>query len=106
MRESRDSRIWGSVVVHFTDDEWLTIVAELRLAPREADVLRAALTDEGSTMIAAALGLSVSTVSTYKNRLYRRLGVGSISQAIVCAFSAHVRHRNNTGGGRNDAQAG
>lgn len=78
-----------------TREQWSRLICTLRLSPREADVLRAAFYDERTTAIAKFLGLSRNTVHTYRDRLFRRLGVASMTQAISLAFGVYVEQLTN-----------
>lgn len=56
--------------------------AEL-LSPRELDVLRGLAHGKNREEIAAGLFLSVNTVKTHQQSLYRKLGVSSIGAAVI-----------------------
>jgi DNA-binding NarL/FixJ family response regulator len=71
-------------------EEWQFLMARLRLAPREADVLRRAFYDERTDAIAGWLSLSEGTVKTYRDRLYRKLGVRSMTQVIAAVTSEYL----------------
>lgn len=75
------------------EDEWSRLVQGLGLSPREADILRCAFYDERSIVIAKCLGLSVNTVHTYRDRLFRKLRVRSMAQVISLAFAVFVQQR-------------
>lgn len=74
-----------------TAAEWSKLVRALRLTRREADVSRRALYDERASSLANDLGLSVDTIRTYRNRVFRKLDVRSMTQAIAYAFSVYVQ---------------
>lgn len=70
--------------------QWQAIVRSLALSNREAEMIRLANYDENVSVIAAHLGLSPNTVHTYRERLYRKLGVSSFCQVIAVVFAAHL----------------
>jgi DNA-binding CsgD family transcriptional regulator len=74
-----------------TDGEWQAIVMNLSLSKREAEMVWQANYDESVTGIARRLGLSPNTVHTYRERLYRKLGVSSFCQVIAIVFATHLR---------------
>lgn len=63
----------------------------LKMSSREADVLREFFYDDRTAAIAAALRVSPHTVQTYRDRLFRRLQVGTSSQAIARVFAEYLR---------------
>lgn len=74
-----------------TDPQWLAIVDALRLSGRETDLLRLAIRDDSVVAMAASLGITQNTVHTHRQRLFRKLGVASFSQALVVLFKCHVQ---------------
>ena len=72
-----------SLEAMLTREEWERIVRRLHLSPREADVLRFAFSDSRVVTIAHRMGVSPNTVHTYRDRLFRRLGVTSMVQALA-----------------------
>lgn len=63
----------GPLVTHPTD---------LRLTPREADVLRHLARGAARKQMAASLGISVASVDTHVKSLYRKLEVSSQTEAV------------------------
>ena len=61
----------------------------LRAGPRQLEVLDHLILGESDAEIAAALGISITTVRTYLVRLYRDNGYSNRTQAVV----AYVQHR-------------
>jgi DNA-binding CsgD family transcriptional regulator len=59
-----------------------------RLSPREREILDLLLHEDSEKGIAATLGLSVHTVHTYLQRLYRKLEVRTKTQLIVKVYLA------------------
>jgi DNA-binding CsgD family transcriptional regulator len=70
--------------------QWTAIVETLRLSNREAQIVREACYDESVLGIAARLRISPHTVHTHTGRLFRKLNVNSLAQAIALAFATHV----------------
>jgi DNA-binding NarL/FixJ family response regulator len=58
---------------------------EVRLSPREAEVLRRLAAGQRITDIAEVMGVSIKTASTHKMRLQRKLGAANTAQIIVMA---------------------
>ena len=52
---------------------------------RQLDVLRGLLSGESVASIAAALGIAVKTVESYRSKIFRALGVGSAPELLVKA---------------------
>lgn len=61
-----------------------------RLTPREAEILRLLAAGKTTTEIAAALGVSPSTVGTHVTNLKRRLGVATRTGLISVAASGRL----------------
>lgn len=74
-----------------SQEQWTALIREMRLSNREADILRSAFYSDRTDAVAEKLGLAASTVHTYRDRLYRKLGVASLTQAVGAAFAAYVR---------------
>lgn len=53
------------------------------LTPRERDVLKALGNGEQNKVVAARLGLSPRTVEMHRARIFRKLGVTNLSQALL-----------------------
>jgi DNA-binding NarL/FixJ family response regulator len=61
-----------------------------RLSPREQAVLSAIVAGKRLSEIAAELNLSVQTVSTYKRRIFDKLGVHSAAELFRYAIDHHL----------------
>ena len=59
-----------------------------QLTPRECDVLRGVASGQTNKAIAAALGISPRTVETHRERLMRKLGVGTVAGLTALALEA------------------
>lgn len=57
-----------------------------QLTPRECDVLRGVASGQTNKAIAAALGISPRTVETHRERLMRKLGVGTVAGLTALAI--------------------
>jgi two-component system invasion response regulator UvrY len=64
------------------------LASHLSLTPRELDIV--ALIGAGMQVkqVAAELGISVSTVNTYRNRIFRKMGLASNAALIRYALKA------------------
>jgi two-component system, NarL family, nitrate/nitrite response regulator NarL len=58
------------------------------LTPRECDVLRGIASGQTNKAIAAQLGISPRTVETHRERLMRKLGVGTVAGLTALALEA------------------
>jgi DNA-binding CsgD family transcriptional regulator len=59
----------------FSEAAWREITRSLSLSGRELQILRAIFDDRTESAIAGDLGISPCTIHTYRERLYRKLGV-------------------------------
>lgn len=83
-----------------TRAEWAEIIRRLRLSPREAELVRLAFYDESVTRMAGRLGVSAHTVHTYRERVFRKLGVHSFCQVMSAVFVTFLAMERN--GARRD----
>lgn len=72
------------------DGEWSAIIKALRLSPREAELIRHAFHGRSLAETAKEIGISEHTVHTYRGRMYRKLGVTSLSEAVAIVFASFV----------------
>jgi DNA-binding NarL/FixJ family response regulator len=70
---------------------WPSLAESLRLSPRELQVVKGVFQDHKEESIAADLGISPHTVSTYLQRIYAKLCVGSRPQLIVRVVAEYLR---------------
>jgi DNA-binding CsgD family transcriptional regulator len=77
--------------------EWLRLSDAMGLSSRESDLVREVFYDEHVESIAKTLGLSKHTVRTYRDRLFRKLGVTSCVQLVVAMFALYVQLNPATG---------
>ena len=64
--------------------------AHQSLSEREFQVLRLMAAGQGATAIAAAMSLSVKTISTYRARLLEKMGMHSNAELTRYAFKHHL----------------
>jgi len=69
------------------ENKWSQLCDMFRLSPRERQLLRLIMADAPDAFMAENLGLSVHTIHTYMDRLYRKLGVNSRCQVVLCLFA-------------------
>lgn len=70
--------------------EWDAVVDNLRLSPREGQIISSAMDGASETEIARILEISHHTVHTHLERLHRKLHVTSRPQLIARIFAAYV----------------
>ena len=83
-----------------TTDECSTLVSSMQLSRREAQVLFCILENESVTTTAHRLGVSVHTVGTYRERLFRKCGAVNSADMISIVFSRYaqlIKRRGETG---------
>lgn len=71
-------------------EEWRRLVKHLKLSPREAEIAQSALRNDKVACIAVQLRLSPHTIHTYRERLFRKLGVRSNAELVGLLFATHV----------------
>jgi DNA-binding NarL/FixJ family response regulator len=62
-----------------------------RFSPRQAEIVSLVAGGLGDKEIALRLGVSVSTVRTHLQRLYREIGVHSRSKAVATWFMSEAQ---------------
>ena len=70
---------------------WPGLAEQLRLSPREVQVVKGVFRDDKDGAIAQDLGISPHTVSTYLQRIYSKLSVASRPQLIVRVVAEYLR---------------
>lgn len=70
---------------------WPSLAQSLGLSPRELQVVKGVFQDHKKERIAAELGISPHTVSTYVQRIYAKLCVASRPQLIVRVIAEYLR---------------
>ena len=59
-----------------SDQEWVRAKRDLRLSPRQAEIVRCILQCKSDKQIAHDLGISLATVRTHLGRLFQRHKIG------------------------------
>ncbi|MBW8041073.1 MAG: response regulator transcription factor [Planctomycetes bacterium] len=67
----------------FTESEWLDIVNELSLPPRQAEVVKYLFLGHSDKQIARELQISVPTVRTHLSRLFSRFDVQDRTELVL-----------------------
>jgi DNA-binding CsgD family transcriptional regulator/transcriptional regulator with XRE-family HTH domain len=70
-----------------SESEWIRLVSELSLSPRQAQVIRQLLLGRSDKQIAWELGISVPTVRTHLGRLFSRFGVADRGELVLSLIS-------------------
>lgn len=73
-----------------TDAQWASIAHALGLSRRELQTVQGILDGEKEMAIALELGISVHTVHTHVEHVYRKLGIGSRCALVILIFVAHM----------------
>lgn len=67
----------------FTESEWLELINELSLPPRQAGVLKCLFLGHSDKQIATKLKISVPTVRTHLSRLFSRFDVQDRTELVL-----------------------
>jgi len=70
----------------FTESEWAELVNELRLSPRQAEVIRYLFLGHSDKQIATGLQISLPTVRTHLSRLFSRFDVQDRTELVLYVF--------------------
>ncbi|MGZ0657261.1 response regulator [Coraliomargarita sp. W4R53] len=65
-------------------------VSEIKLAPKEQEVIRQLSLGHTVALAAQEMGISKHTVDTYTRRIYKKMDVHSQSAAVACAMRDHL----------------
>ena len=71
-------------------DAWKTIADSLRISDRELEIIQGIFDDRKEFAIADELKISVHTVHTHLERLYRKLGVSSRIALVLYILSEYL----------------
>jgi DNA-binding NarL/FixJ family response regulator len=71
-------------------DAWTRIANSLRISDRELQIIQEIFDDRKESAIADELTISVHTVHTHLERLYRKLGVSTRVGLVVCILSEYL----------------
>jgi len=80
--------------------DWAAVMQSLGLSQQQGEIARCAFYDERDHAIAQRLGRSSHTIHTQRIRLFRKLSVTSMAQAISVIASAYVLHKGAAGIGK------
>jgi DNA-binding CsgD family transcriptional regulator len=75
---------------------WMLTLKSLRLSPREGSIVELALRDMKEATIASQLGISLHTVHTHMERVYRKLAVRSRAQLVLRVMLEYLSHSSPT----------
>lgn len=81
----------------FTESEWLELVNELSLSPRQAEVIKYLFVGHSDKQIAMELEISVPTVRTHLSRLFSRFDVQDRTELVLYVFR-HFRKNSGANG--------
>ncbi|MBI4718200.1 MAG: helix-turn-helix transcriptional regulator [Planctomycetes bacterium] len=70
--------------------QWRALATTLNLSGRELEIVRCLVEGGGDSATAVRLGLSVHTVHTYLDRIYRKLAVRNRYELILRVFADYV----------------
>jgi len=73
-----------------TYNAWKAIARSLRISDRELQIIQGIFDDRKEFAIADELKISMHTVHTHLERLYRKLGVSSRVGLILCILSEYL----------------
>ena len=68
-------------------DKWQALVLTLQLPPRQQRIVELILRNQCDKQIAAAMGLKLPTVCTYKTRIFNRLAVSDRIELVLLLFA-------------------
>ncbi len=70
------------------DFDWQPALIGLQLSPQQLRITLGILAGKGDKQIAAELGIGFSTLRTYLNRIFQRLGVADRTQLLLRVFAS------------------
>ena len=81
-----------------SEQEWLAIREHLGLSPRQAEIIKHILQGASDKEIAEEMEISVPTVRTYMNRLFRKFDLNDrvklVLHVVACARGYGPQHEN------------
>ena len=72
------------------NDAWSVVAKSLQISNRELEIIQGIFDDQKEFTIARELTISVHTVHSHLERLYRKLGVSSRVELVVRIFSEYL----------------
>ena len=76
-----------------SDVQWVSLARSLQLSERELQIVQCIFDDYTGAGMARQLGISVHTINTHLERLYRKLHVNTRAGAVVRIFAEHLDRR-------------
>ena len=70
----------------FSESEWMELVKELSLSPRQAQVIRCLFLGHSDKQIALNLQMAMPTVRTHLSRLFSRFDVQDRTELVLYVF--------------------
>ena len=83
----------STVLPFLSDLEWAEISDYMRFSGRESEIARLILFGYNEETVATRLSISIHTVHSHVERLYRKLGIGSRGHLIIKLFESYVSLR-------------
>jgi len=77
----------GGIPKPLPQDESMALAIAASISPREQEILQSVSIGLSNQEIAARFSISVSTVKTHLENIFRKLGVSNRTQAIVQAYA-------------------
>ncbi|MHC4115531.1 MAG: response regulator transcription factor [Planctomycetota bacterium] len=71
----------------FTENEWLEVLNELSLSPRQSEVIKSLFHGLSDKQIARELQISVPTLRTYLNRIFTKFEVQDRVELVLYVVS-------------------
>jgi DNA-binding NarL/FixJ family response regulator len=71
----------------FSETEWMALVKELSLSPRQAQVVKCLFLGHSDRQIALELQMAVPTVRSHLSRLFSRFDVEDRTELVLYVFS-------------------
>jgi DNA-binding CsgD family transcriptional regulator len=78
------------ILVPLFPEEWRELARELRLSPRELEIVQLLCTGAPAAVISQLLGISINTVHTHMSRMHCKLKVNSSVGIIARIFGVYI----------------
>ena len=76
----------------FSESEWIELISDLSLPPRQAEVVKHLLLGQSDKQIAIAMRISVAAVRAHLSRLFYKFDLQDRTELILYIFT-HFRQR-------------
>lgn len=70
----------------FAESEWVELVSELGLSPRQAEIIKLLFSGRSDKQVAMELQIAVATVRTHLSRLFSKFDVQDRHELILYVF--------------------